>query len=56
VIATTNMPVGDVVAAAKSYTVNGNLTKPTNGWPVGKYRVEIKYGDKLVTTAQFAIQ
>ena len=56
VIGTTNIPVRDVLAAATSYTLNANLTKPTNGWPVGKYRVEIKYGDKLVTTAQFAIQ
>ncbi len=56
VIATRNEPVGDVVAAATSYSVSGSLTKPTNGWPVGKYRVEIKLGDKLVTTAKFAIQ
>ncbi|HEY1552963.1 MAG TPA: hypothetical protein VGG28_34270 [Kofleriaceae bacterium] len=56
VIATVNEPVGNVVAAAKSYTVNGSLTKPTHGWPVGTYRVEIKLGDKLVTTAKFAIQ
>ena len=56
VIATTPEPVGDVPAAAKSYSVNGYLTKPTNGWPVGKYRAEIKLGDKLVTTAPFSIQ
>ena len=56
VIATVNAPVGDIPAATKNYAVNGYLTKPTNGWPVGKYRVEIKLGDKLVTTAQFAIQ
>jgi hypothetical protein len=56
VIATVNQPVGEITAAAKSYTVNGYLTKPTNGWPLGKYRVEIKLGDKLATSAQFAIQ
>jgi hypothetical protein len=56
VIGTVNQPVADVPAAAKSYSVNGFLTKPTNGWPVGKYRVEIKLGDKLATTAQFSIQ
>ena len=56
VIATRNEPVGNVVAATTSYTVNSSLSKPTNGWPVGKYRVEIKLGDKLATTAQFAIQ
>jgi hypothetical protein len=56
VIATTNATVGDVPAATKSYAVNSYLTKPTNGWPVGTYRVEIKLHDKLVTTAQFAIR
>jgi hypothetical protein len=56
VIATVDEPVASVVAGATSYTVDNNLTKPTNGWPVGQYRVEIKLGDKLVTTAKFAIQ
>jgi hypothetical protein len=56
VIATVNQAVPEVPAAAKSYTVNSFMTKPTNGWPVGKYRVEIKLGDKLATTAQFSIQ
>lgn len=56
VVGTVNHTVEELPAATKSYTVNGYLTKPTNGWPVGKYRVEIKLGDKLVTTAHFAIQ
>jgi hypothetical protein len=33
-----------------------SLTKPTKGWPVGKYRVEIYAGDQLATTAKFAIK
>src|SRR5688572_12388298 len=41
VIATNNETVDDMVDAMKSYTVNGRLTQPTAGWPVGKYRVEI---------------
>jgi hypothetical protein len=32
-----------------------SLTKPTEGWPVGKYRVEIYSGDKLVVTVKFTI-
>nr|HEX4313008.1 hypothetical protein [Kofleriaceae bacterium] len=56
VIATTTHTVEDLPAAANSYTVNGYLTKPTNGWPVGTYRVDIKLGDKLATSAQFAIK
>jgi hypothetical protein len=33
-----------------------SLTKPTKGWPVGKYRVDIYAGDQLATTAKFAIK
>lgn len=55
VIATVDQPVKDIPAGAKSYTVNSHLTKPTKGWPVGKYRVEVKLGDKLATTAHFSI-
>jgi hypothetical protein len=32
-----------------------SITKPTKGWPVGKYRVEIYDGDELATTAKFTI-
>jgi hypothetical protein len=32
-----------------------SLTRPTKGWPAGKYRVEIYADDKLVTTAKFTI-
>jgi hypothetical protein len=33
-----------------------SLTKPTKGWPAGKYKVEIYLGDELATTAKFAIK
>ena len=33
-----------------------SLSKPTKGWPVGKYRVEIYNGDELATTVTFTIQ
>lgn len=33
-----------------------SLTKPTKGWPVGKYRVEIYVGDELTTTVKFTIE
>ena len=32
-----------------------SLSKPTNGWPVGKYRLEIYVGDKLAQTVKFTI-
>lgn len=31
------------------------LTKPTKGWPVGSYRMEISWNDELATTAEFEI-
>jgi hypothetical protein len=32
------------------------LAKPTKGWPVGKYKVEIYVGDELATTTTFTIK
>jgi outer membrane usher protein FimD/PapC len=32
-----------------------NFSKPTNGWPEGKYRVEIYVNDKLTTTLKFTV-
>jgi hypothetical protein len=56
VIATLEEPVSAVPAGAKSYVVNSRLSKPSKGWPLGKYRVEVKLDGKLVTTARFSIQ
>jgi hypothetical protein len=33
-----------------------SLSKPTNGWPPGKYRVEIYDGSKLAVSAKFTIE
>ena len=35
---------------------NFNFSKPTNGWPVGKYRVEIYINDELATKLKFTIK
>src|SRR5260370_9408771 len=32
-----------------------SLSKPTNGWPVGKYHVEIYVNDELATKLKFTI-
>jgi hypothetical protein len=32
-----------------------SLTKPTKGWPVGEYRVEIYLGNNLATSTKFTI-
>jgi hypothetical protein len=55
VIATLNKEVSDVVPGTETYVVTCRLTKPTKGWPLGSYRIEVKLGDKLVTTARFTI-
>ena len=56
VITTVDKEVTEVVAGGTYYTLTSHLTKPTNGWPVGQYRVEIGLGGKPVTTARFAIR
>jgi hypothetical protein len=33
-----------------------SLSRPTKGWPVGKYRVDIYAGDELVTSVKFTIK
>ena len=33
-----------------------NFSRPTNNWPVGKYRVEIYVNDELATAAKFTIK
>jgi len=54
VIATLEKKVEDLPDfGVTSYSVHTELSKPTAGWPAGKYRVEIKLGDTLVTTARF---
>lgn len=35
---------------------NFSLTKPTAGWPIGTYRLEIYFDDKLTKTLPFTIQ
>ena len=32
------------------------LTRPTNGWPLGKYRLELRVGDRLLAVEPFVIQ
>jgi hypothetical protein len=33
-----------------------SLTKPTKGWPAGKYQVDIYDGDELATSVKFTIK
>jgi hypothetical protein len=38
------------------WTGNATLSRPTNGWPIGRYRVEVYFGDKLVKSLRFSIE
>ena len=43
-------------ADKNDFTGAFSLSKPNQGWPVGKYRTEMYLGDKLASTAKFTIQ
>jgi hypothetical protein len=57
-VAPPNTKVLDKTLALDGDTDDGdfNFSKPTNGWPVGKYRVEIYVNDELATTTKFTIK
>ena len=56
VIGTLKKEVTEVVPGTQSYVVNSRMTKPANGWPAGSYRIEVKLGNKLMTTARFTVK
>jgi hypothetical protein len=46
----------DTLAADKDNFFGGfTFSKPTAGWPAGKYKVEFFVGDELLATAKFTI-
>jgi hypothetical protein len=57
-VAPANTKVLETILEMDGDTETGDFTfsKPTNGWPVGKYRVEIYVNDELATTAKFTIK
>jgi hypothetical protein len=52
-----NSKIGEASIKAKTATDSGafSLSKPTNGWPPGKYRIEISVNDKVVEKLKFTI-
>jgi hypothetical protein len=52
-----NTKIDERILNAEGDTDDGvfSLGKPTNGWPVGKYRIEIYVNDKLATSVKFTI-
>ena len=57
-VAPANSKIGEKTLALDEDTDDGDfsLSKPTKGWPVGKYRLEIYVNDKLATTEKFTIK
>ena len=57
-VAPANTKVLETILDIEGETEAGDFSfsKPTNGWPVGKYRVEIYLNDELATTAKFTIK
>lgn len=52
----TKIDEGTLAADKDNFAAAFSLSKPTNGWPVGKYRTEIHVGDKLASTSKFSIE
>ncbi len=40
---------------ATSFNIKANISRPTKGWPVGSYRVEIRSGKDLIISTGFRI-
>ena len=57
-VAPANTKVLETILDMEGDTEAGDFSfsKPTNGWPVGKYRVEIYVNDELATAAKFTIK
>ena len=57
-VAPANTKVLETILEMEGDTEAGDFTfsKPTNGWPVGKYRLKIYLNDELATTANFTIK
>ncbi len=56
-VAPANYKIDSVVLDTGMLTnvVNFSLSKPTAGWPVGKYRVDLFIDDKVVGAAHFMV-
>lgn len=56
VIGTLHEPVTELGFGVSNFQVTSRLTRPTMGWPIGTYRVEVKRGGALVTAARFVVE
>ena len=46
----------EFTAGALTNTLDANLSKPNNGWPLGKYRVDLTVDGKAAGSANFTIE
>lgn len=53
--ANTKIDESSLTAEKDDFSGGFSLSKPTAGWPLGTYRVEMSLNDKLATTAPFHI-
>lgn len=44
-----------MLAAGTHYTMHTVMTRPTKGWPVGKYKIEIDVAGTVKETARFTV-
>lgn len=51
----TKIDEATVTGNEDNFSGSFSLSKPTKGWPIGEYRLEIYSGDNLVKTANFEI-
>ena len=52
----TKIDEGTLTADKDDYNGAFSLSKPTKGWPLGDYRVDIYNGDEVATSVSFAIE
>lgn len=46
----------EFTAGALTNTLDANLSKPNNGWPLGKYRVDLTVDGKPAGSASFTVE
>jgi hypothetical protein len=54
--ANTKIDEASVTGDKDNFTGAFSMTKPTKGWPIGKYHVDIYAGDELTTSVKFTIK
>ncbi len=54
--ANTKIDEASVTGDKDDFVGSFSLSKPTKGWPVGKYHVDIYSGDQVVSTVKFIIK